>query len=130
MRSLSKTPRAGAQFVVRTEWGHLGRKRSGERQTPRKIVPTPTKNRTWTKEYSSKEQAEKFARSKIRQKLNTGYYMSTEGSLRWCDSRENSTPALVRSDNNRTLKFAGVLKMREFEQDLSVTTYTSVSEAP
>jgi len=128
--SQSEIPNIKAKFIVRTEWGHLGRKRSGERQTPRKIVPTPTKNRTWTKEYSSKEQAEKFARSKIRQKLNTGYYMSTEGSLPWCESRENSTPALVRSDTHRTLKFAGVLKMREFEQDLSVMTYTPVKEAP
>merc|ERR1719192_317777 len=77
-RSQSKTPLTGAKFVVKTEWGHLGRKRSGERQTPRKIIPTPTKNRTWeSKEYSTKEQAEKVARNKIRQKLNTGYYLST-----------------------------------------------------
>jgi len=129
--SKSETTNTEAKFIVRTEWGQLGRKRSGERQTPRKIIPTPTKNQTYeTKEYSTKDQAEKFARSKIRQKLNTGYYLSTEGSLPWCESRENSTPALVRSDNHRTLKFAGVLKMREFEQDLSVMTYTSVSEAP
>jgi len=127
----SKAPRIGAKFIVRTEWGHLGRKRSGERQTPRKIIPTPTKNQTWgSKEYSTKEQAEKVARNKIRQKLNTGYHLSTEGSLPWCESRENSTPALVRPHNHRTLKFAGVLKMREFEQDLSAMTYTPVPEAP
>jgi len=126
-----KAPRTGAKFIVRTEWGHLGRKRSGERQTPRKIIPTPTKNQIWeSKEYSTKEQAEKVARNKIRQKLNTGYYLSTEGSLPWCESRENSTPALVRPDNHRTLKFAGVLKMREFEQDLSAMTYTPVPVAP
>jgi hypothetical protein len=120
-----------ATFLVRTEWGSLGRKRFGRRQTPKKIIPTPTKNQTWeSKVYSSKERAEKVARSKIRHKLNTGYYLSTEGSLPWCETGEKSAPALVRSDSNRTLKFANVLKMREFEQDRPVMTYTQIKEAP
>jgi len=131
MCSKRKIPNTEATFLVRTEWGWLGRKRAGERKTPKKIIPTPMKNRTWnSKVYSTKEQAEKVARSKIRQKLNTGYYLSTEGSLPWCETRENSTPALVRSSNHRTLKFAGVLKMREFEQNRSVMTYTPIKEAP
>lgn len=129
--SQSKISNTEAKFLVRTEWGCLGRKRFGERQTPKKIIPTPTKNQTWdSKLYSTKKQAEKVARSKIRQKLNTGYYLSTEGSLPWCETREKSTPALVRSDNRRTLKFAGILKMREFQQDRSVMTYTPIKEAP
>jgi len=129
--SQNKSPNSEATFLVRTEWGSLGRKRFGERQTPKKIIPNPTKNRTWeSKAYRSKERAEKVARSKIRHKLNTGYYLSTEGSLPWCETREKSAPALVRSDSNRTLKFANVLKMREFEKDRPVMTYTQIKEAP
>jgi hypothetical protein len=131
MCSQNEVPYMEATFLVRTEWGWLGRKRFGERQTPKKIIPNPTKNQTWeSKAYSCKEQAEKVARSKIRHKLNTGYYLSTEGSLPWCEAREKSAPALVRPDSNRTLKFAGVLKMREFEQDCPVMTYTQIKEAP
>jgi len=127
----SPLKKGAARFIVRTEWGQLGGKRFGERQTPRKIIPNPTKNRIWiSNEYNTKDHAVKVARLKIRQKLNAGYYLSTEGSLSWCEAREKSTPAFVRSDNHRKLKFAGVLKMREFEHNLPVITYTHINDTP
>jgi len=67
---------------------------------------------------------------KIKQKLNKGYYLSTEGSLSWCEAREKSAPALVRPFKKRKLKFAGVLKMREFEHSLPVVKFNPIKKAP
>jgi len=126
----SSSKKGTTRFIVRTEWGQLGGKRFGERKTPRKIIPRQTMNRIWiSNEYNTKDQAVRVARLKIKQKLKAGYYLSTEGSLSWCEAREKSTPALVRSDNHRKLKFAGVLKVREFQKNLPVMTYTSIEDA-
>jgi len=126
----SPSKKGTTRFIVRTEWGQLGGKRSGERKTPRKIIPRQTTNRIWiSNEYNTKDQAVRVARLKIKQKLKAGYYLSTEGSLSWCETTEKSTPALVRSDNHRKLKFAGVLQVREFQKNLPVVQYTSIEDA-
>jgi len=118
------------RFIVRTEWGQLGGKRFGERKTPQKIIPRQTMNRiSISNEYNTKDQAVRVARLKIKQKLKAGYYLSTEGSLPWCEAREKSTPAIVRSDNHRKLKFAGVLKVREFHKSLPAMSYIPVEDA-
>jgi len=126
----SPSKKGSTKFIVRTEWGQLGGKRLGERKTPRMIIPRQTMNRIWiSNEYNTKDQAIKVARLKIKQKLKVGYYLSTEGSISWCEAREKSTPALVRSDNHRKLTFARVLKVREFQKNLPVMTYRSIEDA-
>lgn len=116
-----------AVFVVVTKWGALGRKRNGLQATPMKIVPTPTKNQESERACGSRDEALRFARSRIKAKLKEGYYLSSEGSLA-IDSKENNAPVQVRALAQRGLKFAGVLKVREFDLRKSAKKFREVKE--
>jgi len=114
-------------FVVVSKWGALGRKRNGLQATPMKIVPTPTKNQESERTFGSRDEAMRFARSRIKAKLKEGYYLSSEGALP-VDSKENNAPVQVRTMAQRGLKFAGVLQVREFDLRKSAKKYRDVKE--
>lgn len=114
-------------FVVVSRWGALGRKRNGLQATPMKIVPTPTKNQESERAFKSRDEAMRFARSRIKAKLREGYYLSTEGSLP-VQSKENNAPVQVRPMAQRGLKFAGILQVREFDLRKSARKFRDVRE--
>lgn len=115
-------------YIVSAAWGKLGRKRTGQRPTPKKILPTPTKTKSWQKEFKTLEEAMRCARNRIQAKRSEGYYLSTEGSI-GVDGNHQNTPVVVREDSERSLKFAGLLRVREFNNRFPVTRFSDLNRS-